>query len=263
MMSDSSYTPPLSFEDPKKEDEDDSSYSPPLGIPQQSIELFPGVSIGLPVSADKETNNRPEDGKSHDNNPQDNEVGSPTNEPIKSQTPNDKDVSIRGTNIVLESDEDIKAWIAERRKNWPTARRIEQRKKQKAEADEILGKLGVFRSKGGNNKQRRVCKRWQATGHCKNGKRCRFLHERSKSNIRRLPNNNIKVIHGIPVQIPKRFTPMVNGGKSLSSLLVESEHLKDENLTLLDVFDRLVESGVVHPHWDDLKATLHLDKHLS
>lgn len=43
-------------------------------------------------------------------------------------------VPIPGTSIVLASPEDIKMWIAERKKNWPTEARIEEKKKMRAGA---------------------------------------------------------------------------------------------------------------------------------
>ncbi|KAF8640493.1 hypothetical protein AX17_000155 [Amanita inopinata Kibby_2008] len=47
-----------------------------------------------------------------------------------------KQVTIQGTNLVLDTPEALEAWIAERRKRWPTADRVTEKKRKLAEAIE-------------------------------------------------------------------------------------------------------------------------------
>lgn len=226
-------------------EESDDDYSPPEG-PTEEIELFPGMSIGIGGGSSSVVPARP---VAAQNPPQQTQVepSSSTNDPENSEP-----VSIQGTNIVLDSEEDVKKWIEERRKNWPTRKRIVERQQQKKEESAALAKIGVQAVTKG-----RICKFYARTGKCKNGAKCAFLHEkRDKSQFKRLPNHKLKVIHGVPMQIPQRFTPMTNQGKSLSSLLVESEQLRDENLQLLDLFGKLVKSGAVSTDWEALKRKL-------
>ncbi len=263
---------------------DDENYSPPPGLSMDtSLELFPGLSVVLPEEKkDDATSKLKTDGKSDGRaakksaetnfhrQTMKNEHRTGTDsfsdaESLKEQeihdvTLNEKNVCIQGTNIVLDSPDDIKAWIFERKKNWPTAKRIAQKKKFKSEEEKILQHYnGTDESKGRNRRPHlRICKFWKKTGHCRNGKRCKFLHQNGSS-VKRLPNNSIKLIHGIPVQIPHRFSPPVNCGKSLASLLAEGEHIKNENVKLLDLFERLVKSGAVSTDWKSLKKRLHLD----
>jgi len=261
---------------------DDENYSPPPGLSMDTpLELFPGVSVVLPgekedariehkYKGDADDSKRKKKRKlknrkkvvSHKVKAADT---AKTKKSAKASEINDvtlkeKNVCIQGTNIVLDSPEDIKAWILERKKNWPTAKRIAEKEKNKTEEEKILQHYNGTGGKKGRKSGHhwRICKFWKRTGHCRNGKHCKFLHEQGTT-IKRLPNNSVKLMHGIPVQIPHRFSPPVNCGKSLASLLAEGEHLKNENVKLLDLFERLVRTGAVSTDWDNLKKRLHLD----
>ncbi|VEU23800.1 DEKNAAC105014 [Brettanomyces naardenensis] len=256
------------------DDDDDDSYSPPPGSPSNSksseIELFPGMSIDLTGGKEKKLLGVDE-AREEDRNVARRE---PTRQSSTIYPDSDEEVdlgekivSIQGTNIVLESEEDIQKWIEERRKKWPTEKRIREREKQKEKEQKIMTRLSGRSDQTVESGSVRVCKFWQSTGRCRNGSKCKFLHGAKGAKngnsgsqfVRHLPHHKVKIIHGVPVQIPQRFSPMVNKGKSLNSLLLESEHLKDENLTLLDVFEKLVKSGVVDSDWEALKHSLKLD----
>ena len=59
-----------------------------------------------------------------------------------------KRVPIQGTNVVLDSEEAVNAWIAERKKRWPTAARIQEKEKKLQEAidrGEILENITSLR----------------------------------------------------------------------------------------------------------------------
>ncbi|KAG6829387.1 hypothetical protein H0H92_004655 [Tricholoma furcatifolium] len=47
---------------------------------------------------------------------------------------NRKPVPIQGTNLILDKPEDIEAWLAERKRRWPTTQRVEEKKRKMDEA---------------------------------------------------------------------------------------------------------------------------------
>lgn len=188
----------------------------------------------------------------------------------------DKSIAIQGTNIVFENDEDIEKWIAERKKNWPTNKRVEEKQKEIEKAKKIMDNLNNNSNSvdESTNSKIKVCSFWLKTKKCKNGKNCKFSHDvsniqhkRNGNNVNKknglltkaLPNHKLKIVHGIPVQIPQRFTPLQNKGKSLHNLMVEGEQFKKENMELLDIFEKLVKSGIITQSWDELKKNLRLD----
>ncbi|QPG72924.1 hypothetical protein FOA43_000228 [Brettanomyces nanus] len=259
----------LYFSSDAKTDDDDQ-YTPPHGsYHSTSIELFPGLSIDLGDKTERNEDEIPEEESILSKQSSVQQAIAETANLDEDVDLTEKNVSIQGTNIILESDEDIQKWVQERRKNWPTSRRIKEKQKQRTEEMRILAASSADSADSANSLQyssgassnRRICRYWQSTGRCRNGSKCKFLHEvRCNNGVRHLPNHKIKIIHGVPVQIPQRFSPMVNKGKSLTSLLMESDHLKDENLKLLDVFENIVKSGLIKTDWDSLKRKLQLDK---
>ncbi|ESX02970.1 hypothetical protein KL918_002256 [Ogataea parapolymorpha] len=158
-------------------------------------------------------------------------------------------IAIPGTNIVLDSEEDIQKWIEERRKNWPTNKRVQEKKSLQKEQTQ---------PKPNEPRNRRVCRFWQNSRNCKNGAKCRFLHESGPQRPRQLPNHKVKQIQGLSVQIPQRFTPLVHKGRSLHNLVAEREML-DENVKLLGIFKKLIDNNLIQD-WTELKQRLNLDK---
>ncbi|KAG6845768.1 hypothetical protein H0H87_003822 [Tephrocybe sp. NHM501043] len=45
-----------------------------------------------------------------------------------------KPIPIQGTNLILDKPEDLEAWIAERKRRWPTSERVEDKKRKMEEA---------------------------------------------------------------------------------------------------------------------------------
>ncbi|KAJ7169965.1 nuclear fragile X mental retardation-interacting protein 1-domain-containing protein [Mycena filopes] len=67
-----------------------------------------------------------------------------------------KSIPIQGTTVVLDSPEELDAWIAERKRRWPSAPRVEE-KKRKMEEAVARGQLSLEDSGlGGARKRRRV-----------------------------------------------------------------------------------------------------------
>lgn len=191
-----------------------------------------------------------------------------------------KEVSIQGTNIVFENEEDIQKWIEERKKNWPTKKRVEEKNDEIEKSKKIIENLSNnsnnTKTKSGSSNIR-ICKFWMKNGKCKSGKNCKFSHDateiaKAKDSIKPnnkpknnaftnkpLPNHKVKLIHGIPIQIPQRFTPLTNNGKSLHNLLVEGDQLKQENMELIELFEKMVRYKIINQNWDTLKRKLKLD----
>lgn len=200
-------------------------------------------------------------------------------------------VSIPGTNIVLETEEDIQKWIEERKHNWPTRKRMEEKQKEKEENDKILKTLNSQNNKTGRTNHEltncitendqpkrnvRICKFFASTGKCRKGNSCKFSHVVSndpsnqnnknsesedvnrRRNFVKLPNHKTCILHGVPVQIPQRFTPSLNKGKSLHNLMIESEIMQTENNKILLVLEKIVNSNLITNDWDTLKKKLNL-----
>lgn len=186
----------------------------------------------------------------------------------------EKTFAIQGTNIVFENEEDVAKWIEERKKNWPTNKKVEEKKKEMETAKKIADNLINSGTKSSKSKTK-VCSFWLKTKKCRNGKNCKFSHDVSdlpnkemnpskKSNntyfsTKSLPNHKAKIVHGIPIQIPQRFTPLSNKGKSLHNLMVEGDQFKKENLDVISIFEKLVNKGVINTDWNKLKKQLNLD----
>ncbi|KAG0672811.1 hypothetical protein C6P42_003116 [Pichia californica] len=188
----------------------------------------------------------------------------------------EKKVAIQGTNIVFENDEDIQKWIEERKKNWPTNKRVEDKRKEIENAKKIVENLNNQNATNDGSKSKvKMCNFWVKNGRCKNGKKCKYSHDmtnyskpadnnnnKNRSNTistRPLKNHKVKLIHGIPVQIPSRFIPLQNEGKSLHKLMVEGEQFQKENVQLLGLFSKMVKYGIVKNDWGLLKKKLKLD----
>lgn len=152
----------------------------------------------------------------------------------------EKQHAIQGTNIVLDSAEDIQKWIEERRKNWPTTKRVNEKTSQTSTSSA---------STTGN-----ICRYFQRTGKCRMGDRCKYSHQVVKT----LPNHKVKIVNGVHIQVPQRFTPLTNGGKSLNALLFEGEHFKQQNLKIVDVLQRLADGGHL-PAWEHVVTKLGVD----
>lgn len=137
---------------------------------------------------------------------------------------------IEGTNITLNTDEDIARWIEERRKNWPTRKNIA------AKAEKLLNRLAAFEAQT-ERPQKRVCRTFAKSGSCKYGKKCKHLHESSGS-------SRSKIINGISVKVPQRYKTMTKSG-SLFKNLVQRDLFEHENDFVLDFVKYLLYNGMI------------------
>lgn len=279
----------------------------------ETLELFPGISIEIPhpandklgINSDMTTEapviNSIQVGEKSDPAPvPDSAVAGGDDMDIDAVTEDFEDeerafgkqaVSIPGTNIVLETEEDIQKWIEERKQNWPTKKRMEEKQKEKEENDKILKSLSSQINKTSRSNYEpvngltdndqtkrnvRICKFFASTGKCRKGNSCKFSHVVSndpsnqnnknsesedvnrRRNFVKLPNHKTCILHGVPVQIPQRFTPSLNKGKSLHNLMIESEIMQSENNKILSILEKIVNSNLISNDWDTLKKKLNL-----
>lgn len=95
-------------------------------------------------------------------------------------------VPIQGTSVLLITPEDIEKWRAERRQNWPTRKRVQEKqekdqeqnaKKQKlnTSTDTTTSTTTTTKETGGPKK----CTFFMKTGKCRFGDKCRFSHDKS------------------------------------------------------------------------------------
>ncbi|AOA61277.1 hypothetical protein PP7435_CHR1-1512 [Komagataella phaffii CBS 7435] len=157
-----------------------------------------------------------------------------------------KPIPIPGTSIVLQTEEDIQKWIEERKKNWPTRKRmLEKEESSKQHSTSSADSPPKKKNPG-------ICRFYATTGKCRNGNKCKFVHGPPN-----LPNHRAVVLGGITVQVPKRFSPSLNRGK-LNNMLVEDEHFKKENDQILDFITKLFTENIITETFDEI--TQHIRK---
>lgn len=124
---------------------------------------------------------------------------------------------------LLAAAQDVEAWLAERRKKWPTTERVAARQKEQASAPtaSLPAVTGVTPAPSAVRK-RPICKYFR-NGRCRNGDSCRFSHElpppKAESAAKRTRFN-----------VYKRFEPPVKS--SLFVKLVQSDHDAEDELLL-------------------------------
>ncbi|KAK9452242.1 nuclear fragile X mental retardation-interacting protein 1-domain-containing protein [Limtongia smithiae] len=183
-------------------------------------------------------------------------------------------VPVYGTNIVLQSDDDIQKWIEERKKKWPTAKRM----KEKEDADKERRKLveqeradqetrrrelqlraqedsiNDISSLATTREGQRPCKYFAAHGSCSRGDKCMFRHDLRSPNSRNKeppPARNYKLFEK-PARIPlfhrvcyrSSVTVYVVFANILQSQLAQSDWDRD-NGKILDFISFLFDNGAV------------------
>lgn len=136
-------------------------------------------------------------------------------------------IFIEGTNITLQTEEDIAKWIEERRKNWPTRKNIELKKKQQEQKQPAAPKP----------QKAQVCKFFARSGKCKFGNKCRNLHEAAGS-------GPTTTINGLQIAIPQRYKKEMPTG-SLYKNLVQRDLYEHENNVILDFLQYLSDKNLI------------------
>ncbi|EDK36595.2 hypothetical protein PGUG_00693 [Meyerozyma guilliermondii ATCC 6260] len=143
---------------------------------------------------------------------------------------------IPGTSIKLETDEDIAKWIEDRKRNWPSKKNIEQKKKRPAPP-------AIPHESAPSKRPRNVCRFFQQHGRCKFGKNCKNVHE-SSGGTKSGNSSNIKTINDITVSIPQRFKND-DSQSSLFRKLIQKDHFENENEKVLDFILYLQSKNLV------------------
>lgn len=139
-------------------------------------------------------------------------------------------IFIEGTNITLQTEEDIAKWIEERRKNWPTKKNVELKAKRDQETKNPEPEKSVTK---------KVCKFYARNKKCKFGAKCRNLHETASN------NSALKTINGIQVAVPQRYKKEMQVSGSLYKNLVQREQYEHENNIVMDFLQYLDKNSLI------------------
>lgn len=171
----------------------------------------------------------------------------PRPEPSTPVSAKERSVVVPGTRISLNTQEEIEAWINERKKKWPTTARVEAKEQEKArqaaerkakyeaekkareEQNQELAENG--RELGdGKRRQAAVCKFYARNKKCSNGDRCKFLHQ---------PGNSGKPASSVSYKLYEAPTKM-----PLYKMLVRND-LDQENGPVIDFIRYLFENNKI------------------
>ncbi|KAK9373975.1 uncharacterized protein V1513DRAFT_130680 [Lipomyces chichibuensis] len=151
-------------------------------------------------------------------------------------------ITIPGTTISLQTEEDIAKWISERKKKWPTERRIQEKEQElqrkTVEEDEVRKakeKLREEKKKEEDNifAKHNICKFFAKTGRCNRGSKCSFSHQRMANTSSTALTTKKYKRYNKPQKMP------------LFKRLVQNDWDK-ENEKVLDFISFLVDIGVVN-----------------
>lgn len=174
---------------------------------------------------------------------------------VETQSKSNEPVFIPGTNITLETEEDIKKWIEERKKKWPSRRNIEEKEKNRQEQENTSrnSKKRINETNGtqDSKKPKNICKFFKNNKRCKFGNKCKNVHESTGSSGGN-PTQNTKTINNILVVIPQRFKNEMylnekdtNSHPLLFRMLVQKDHYENENSKVLEFLEFLNEKGLI------------------
>lgn len=138
-------------------------------------------------------------------------------------------IFIEGTNITLQTDDDIAKWIEERRKNWPTRKNVELKAKREQERKAPETEKTVTKQ---------ACKFYARNKKCKFGTKCRNLHEVAS-------NASLKTINGIQVAVPQRYKKEMQLSGSLYKNLVQRDQYEHENNIIIDFLQFLDKNNLI------------------
>lgn len=147
--------------------------------------------------------------------------------PQKQSSKPEEPIFIEGTNITLQTDEDIANWIAERKKNWPSRNNIKAKLSQQPPPPPPADPAAPKKT---------VCKFFGMNKRCKFGAKCKNSHDSS---------SNRTVINGLPVVLPQRYKKELPEKESLFTKLVQRDLYKNENNIVLDFLLYLDSNGSI------------------
>lgn len=164
-------------------------------------------------------------------------------EEVKPQQPKPTNgpIFIEGTSITLQTEEDIAKWIEERRKKWPTRKNIQEKQAQQQSSTSAPKETTLPR--------RQVCKFFSRNRKCKFGAKCKNSHELANTTAQTpVRSGNIKVINGLKVAVPQRYSREMPTDKSSGSLfkkLVQRDLFENQNNDIMDFLLYLDARGII------------------
>lgn len=174
-------------------------------------------------------------------------------EPDDESIDTSKPVCIQGTSITLQTDEDIKQWIEERKKKWPTRKNIEAKQEQKHTEDQ---KRQLKRPSNEDDrvakKPKQMCKFYQQNKSCRFGNKCKNMHER---------DSDYKIINNVKVKIPKLYEnnyytkENASEKSSLYKMLIKKDQFELENREFIKFLMHLDSQGLIKHDYDDIDET--------
>ncbi|ODQ78068.1 hypothetical protein BABINDRAFT_163095 [Babjeviella inositovora NRRL Y-12698] len=161
--------------------------------------------------------------------------------------PKGEPVLIHGTNITLESEEDIAKWIEERKKRWPSRKRLTEKEDERVKQQEKTKEAAEKRQSevvldGPPAKrpqpQQRLCKFFLRNGKCQFGSKCKNKHV-SPTELKQVR----KTINGVAVVIPEKYSGATGKNNFFKNLI--RKELETENEEVLDFIAVLGEKGML------------------
>lgn len=138
--------------------------------------------------------------------------------PRLSDDSQDSDQSLIET--MKKASENVEDWIAQRKKNWPSSKRIQEKKDQERSQENSAS--GSTHGSGPPAAKKRPCRYFAAKGACRLGDKCPFTHE-------------------------KKFQRFEGAGKSaLFKRLVQAD-MSEENEQILSFISLLKRHGYLDP----------------
>ncbi|ODQ65824.1 hypothetical protein NADFUDRAFT_82782 [Nadsonia fulvescens var. elongata DSM 6958] len=172
-------------------------------------------------------------------------------------------VPIPGTGIMLVTDDDIKLWIEQRKKNWPSRKRVEEKvqekqlrdtereliqkdqntlKRQREDQSEKGSLHDSKRAKNSGDKSSKPsCKFFARNGHCRWGQKCKYRHDAASAADADSKNkSNAKDSSKVKRFEPRKFEPA--NKSSLYQLMVDNS-MDQENTKVLDFVQFLFDKN--------------------
>ncbi|RDW29961.1 nuclear fragile X mental retardation-interacting protein 1-domain-containing protein [Yarrowia lipolytica] len=160
-------------------------------------------------------------------------------------------VPIQGTSVLLITPEDIEKWRAERRQNWPTRKRVQEKQEKEQEQQTKKqktnpGDMDKLPTANNSNKESgpKKCSFFLKTGKCRFGDKCRFSHDKSGATATGSASSG-----GAPAppvdhasKVYRRYQPPKK--MPLYKKLFRTDIMK-ENETLLAFINHLNEQGLL------------------
>lgn len=184
----------------------------------------------------------PEDAPAPQPDPSVNAATEDLDEIEEDEEANAKPVFIQGTNITLQTEEDIQKWIQERKKNWPSKKNVERKL-----ADLKTTKRKQEEPKTTNKKLKQVCKFFLLNKSCKFGNNCKNIHE---------SDSDYTTINNIKTKIPKAYENSyytkenASENSSLYKMLVKKDQFELENEKFIEFLYYMEQKGIIKHDFD-------------